>query len=91
MREPKFKFGDKVRVLRASTEVEHNLWMDGWMPSMNYAIGKVKTINYVNPNGDLYPKYRFENTGMYFPEFVLQKLNIIGEQRMFGFMGVCKY
>jgi len=86
LRTPKFKVGDKVKILRASTEVEHDLWCDSWMPSMNCAIGEVMTIEYVSSNGNLYPKYRFQEGGLNFPEFVLENEIRIGEQLMFAFM-----
>lgn len=90
MRKPKFKKGDKVRVLRASTDAEHNLWMDAWMPSMNEAIGKICTIIYCNSNkcwksDTLYPKYNLNEYGLNFPEFVLQDATI-GKQLLFSFM-----
>jgi len=90
MRKPKFKVGDKVRVLRASTEEEHDLWMDSWQSQMNYAIGKVMTIEHVDSNnytdGNLYPKYRFIGIGFNFPEFVLENKIRVGEQLVFSFM-----
>jgi hypothetical protein len=86
-RKPKFKVGDNVRVLRASTNEEHDLWMDGWVTSMNNVIGKVMTIEYVNRNGDnLYPKYRFKEIALNFPEFVLEKEIQGGDQLLFAFM-----
>jgi hypothetical protein len=86
-RNPKFKVGDKVRVLRASTEEEYDLWRDSWQPSMNRVVGKVMTIIRVYPNNcSPYPKYCLEGTGMNFPEFVLEKEIRIGQQLMFDFM-----
>ena len=86
MRKPKFKVGDKVKVMRASTDEEYDLWKDSWMLSMNCAIGKIMTIKYVNPNGNLYPKYSFEEIGLNFPEFVLQNDMRVGQQLVFNFM-----
>lgn len=93
MKIPKFKVGDKVRVLRSSTGKEHDLWQCWWMPSMNLVIGKVMTIEHVNLNGNMrnnnfYPEYRFKEVGMNFPEFVLELENEIrvGEQLLFNFM-----
>lgn len=85
---PKFKVGDKVRVLRASTEAEHDLWRDCWMPSMNYAIGKIMTVKYIGNTWEdcLYLKYSFEEIDLNFPEFVLQKEIRTGEQLLFSFM-----
>lgn len=88
-RQPKFKVGDKVRVLRASTNAEYDFWMYLWEPSMNEAIGKVMTIVCITHDtgrwGDnLYPKYRFSYTGLNFPEFVLQIK--VGQQLLFSFM-----
>lgn len=91
MRLPKFKVGDKVRVLRASTQEEYGMWKDSWMPSMNRVVGKVMTINYVYlndypQNHTLYPKYRFEGIGLNFPEFVLENEIQVGRQLLFDFM-----
>jgi hypothetical protein len=87
MRNPKFKVGDKVRVLRASTVAEHDLWHDSWEPSMNSAVGKIMTILYVDSNDcSSYPKYSLEGMGMNFPEFVLEKEIRIGQQLVFAFM-----
>ena len=87
---PKFKVGDKVKVLRASTEEEHDLWMDTWMPSMNDAIGKVCTIRYCDSNDywnsdTKYPKYHLKEYNSNFPEFVLQSKIQIGQQLLFDF------
>lgn len=91
LKEPKFKVGDRVKVLRASTDVEHDLWMDSWEPEMDNAIGEICVITYCNLNegwGDtvLYPKYALDKCGLNFPEFVLQKANKVGEQLLFNFM-----
>lgn len=85
MRTPKFKVGDKVRVLRASTDEEYDLWRDSWMQRMSYVIGKVMTIVYVDPNGNLCPKYRFKDTGLNFPEFVLEHEIKVSQQLLFSF------
>lgn len=91
MKTPKFKVGDKVKVLRASTKSEYDLWMDSWINAMNCAIGKVMTINYVNLNNltcysNLYPKYKFEEVPSNFPEFVLENEIQVGQQLLFSFM-----
>ena len=91
MREPKFKVGDKVKVMRASTDEEYDLWRDVWMPEMGDVIGEICIIGYCNPNGhwdsnDLYPKYTLDKCGLNFPEFVLQKVNEVGKQLLFDFM-----
>ena len=89
---PKFKVGDKVRVLRASTDEEHDLWVDSWVPfSMDKYIGEVHTIidiltystDFV-PNPE-YATYRLSNSYI-FPEFVLQNEIQIGQQLLFSFM-----
>ena len=90
MRKPKFKVGDKVKVLRASTEEEHDLWGDSWVPEMYKSIGKILTIDYIY--SDEYReeydchKYSLEECGYCYPEFVLQKVNEVGKQLLFSFM-----
>jgi len=95
MREPKFKVGDKVKVLRASTKAEHDLWMDSWASEMNGAIGKEGIIVHCNNNeywglGKCCPKYMLEINGMScgysFPEFVLQNEIQVGQQLLLEFM-----
>ena len=79
--EPKFKVGDKVKVLRASTNEEEDLWGDAWVDSMNRTIGTIATITHVDyDNKFSYPKYKLDSIGMSFPEFVLQAVVKIGEQ-----------
>ena len=43
---PKFKVGDKVRVLRVPTEEEYDLWKDSWLLEMDSAIGNEYTISH---------------------------------------------
>lgn len=93
MKKPKFKIGDKVKVLRASTDEEEYLWMDVWVHEMNNNIGNSYTItccinNEVWQEGATYPKYKLDNPVCYknFPEFVLQKDVAIGRQLLFDFM-----
>ena len=87
---PKFKIGDKVKVLRASTTEEHDLWGDSWIHEMSKTVGKVLTIGYVY--GDDYQeeyeycKYALVESGYAYPEFVLQKVNEVGKQLLFSFM-----
>ena len=79
--EPKFKVGDKVKVLRASTDEEEDLWGDAWVDSMNRRINTVATILHVDyDNRFSYPKYKFNSEGMNFPEFVLQAVVNVREQ-----------
>lgn len=90
MKKPKFKVGDKVKVLRASTEAEQNLWKDPWMYSMNRVVGEICTITYCNPNtywdsDEIYPKYVLDKCSLNFPEFVLKKEIEVGEQLLFDF------
>jgi len=87
MRTPKFKVGDKVRVLRASTDAEHDLWCDTWCtPDMNEMIGKKYTIGSICTYGEFeYASYDLK--GMWrVPEFVLENEVQIGEQLVFDFM-----
>lgn len=88
---PKFKVGDKVKVLRASTEKEHDLWMDVWVYKMNCVINSICTITYVNTTysetfDTVYPKYRLDKCPLNFPEFVLQRYSEKGRQLLFPFM-----
>ena len=90
MLKPKFKVGDKVKVLRAPTEGEYDLWRDSWIPDMNDAIGNEYTISTCitrekNINEYIY-KYYFNGRSYCFPEFVLQKVNEVGKQLLFNFM-----
>ena len=86
MPKPKFKVGDKVKVLRASTNEEEHLWCDVWVPdSMDIMIGKEGTIIYIYTEGNYdSPSYSFG--GYTVPEFVLQKVNEVGQQLLFSFM-----
>lgn len=87
MRTPKFKVGDKVRVLRASTEAEHDLWRDSWQRSMDRYIGKVLTVIVVLNTEDYYKTYKYylSDVGLNFPEFVLEKEVRVGQQLLFNF------
>jgi len=91
MRSPKFKVGDKVRVLRASTSKERYLWGDSWCPlGMNDYIGKVLTISSVHcdilQQSYEYCKYAMRESSYNYPEFVLQKITVKGQQLVFSFM-----
>ena len=91
MPKPKFKVGDKVKVLRAPTDEEYDLWRDSWVGDMNGAIGNEYTISHYitrekNFNEYIY-KYYLDGRGFCFPEFVLQKVNEVGKQLLFSFMG----
>ena len=83
---PKFKVGDKVKVLRASTDKEEHLWCEVWVScNMDSMIGKEYTIEFIYTEGNYdSPSYSF---GSYIvPEFVLQKINEVGKQLLFSFM-----
>jgi len=86
--QPKFKIGDKVRVLRASTDAEHDLWKDSWNFRMTKYIGKVLTVLVVLNTEDIYKSYKYylSDVRLNFPEFVLQDEVRIGEQLVFDFM-----
>ncbi len=91
MRNPKFKVGDKVKVLRATTKEEdsHSVWYNSWnKDGMDCMVGQEYCVDYVNTwsDGDtMYPQYCLG--GNYsFPEFVLQDITI-GKQLLFSFMG----
>jgi len=88
MRTPKFKVGDKVKVLRASTAAEHDLWMDSWPPRMDKYIGKVLVVLEVLNTENIYKSYKYHlsDVRLNFPEFVLQDEVRIGEQLVFDFM-----
>ena len=87
---PKFKVGDKVRVLRASTDEEYDLWGDSWVDEMNEAVGKVLTIDYIYCSDYQeeykYCKYSLVENGYAYPEFVLQNDMQVGRQLLFEFM-----
>ena len=89
-RKPKFKVGDKVKVMRASTKKERDLWGDSWMCEMSKTVGKVLTIEYVYGDGYQeeyeYCKYALAENGYAYPEFVLQNEIRIGQQLLFSFM-----
>ena len=83
MQNTKFKIGDKVKILRKSTDDEHDLWGDSWVGEMDKGIGTVATIEYVDCNNRFpYPKYQLNFTYLNFPEFVLQKVVVKGQQLM---------
>ena len=85
MRKPKFKVGDKVKVLRASTFEEHHLWGDTWYPpGMDRYIGGKYIINGITREDNEFPSYRFKSYN--FPEFVLQSEIQVGQQLLFSFM-----
>ena len=88
MKIPKFKIGDKVKVLRKSTDEEHDLWKDSWTPRMSEYIGKVLTVIAVGNTGDCYKAYKYylSDVGLNFPEFVLQNEIQVGQQLLFDFM-----
>ena len=92
MKQPKFKVGDKVRVLRASTAEERDLWVGSWVSySMDKYIGEIHTIrNIFTYSTDSVPNPEYVTYGLrggyIFPEFVLQKVNEVGKQLLFSFM-----
>jgi len=86
MKPPKFKIGDKVRVLRASTSKEHNLWGDEWVSWMDVNIGKVLIVNNLKNHGNHYKYYKYSLDGCWYPEFVLERGIRIGQQLLFTFM-----
>ena len=90
MRKPKFKVGDKVKVMRVSTKKERDLWGDSWIPEMSGTVGRVLTIDYIycdnNQEEYEYCKYRFGESSYAYPEFVLQNEIRIGQQLLFEFM-----
>ena len=90
MKKPKFKVGDKVKVLRASTEEEHDLWGDSWMGEMTKRVKQVLTIEYIYCDGYQeeydYCKYIMKEDGYAYPEFVLQNDMRVGQQLLFNFM-----
>ena len=90
MRQPKFKVGDKVKVLRASTKKEHDLWGDSWTCDMSKTVGKVLTIDYTYDDDYQkkyeYCKYELVESGYAYPEFVLQNDIRVGQQLLFNFM-----
>lgn len=91
MKIPKFKVGDKVKVLRASTKEEHDLWLDSWVYEMDFAIGNkytiIRCLTSGLEEGALYPKYTLDdNSYCNFPEFVLENEMNIGQQLLFSFM-----
>lgn len=85
---PKFKVGDRVRVLRVPTNAEYDLWMDCWMPRMDKYITKVLIVTAVLNTADCYKayKYHLSNVRLNFPEFVLQNEIQVGQQLLFSFM-----
>lgn len=90
MRKPKFKVGNKVRVLRASTDEEHDLWGDSWVEGMDENIGKVLTIDYIYcdewQKEYEYCKCTMGESGFAYPEFVLENEIQVGQQLLFDFM-----
>ena len=90
MKVPKFKVGQKVKVLRAPTKAEYKLWYDSWMPEMDFAIGNeyiiMRCISYGLTHGAVYCKYELNDISrLNFPGFVLQDTTI-GKQLLFAFM-----
>jgi len=87
MKPPKFKIGDKVKVMRASTHAEEHLWDDVWFAEgMDCMIGEKYTIRAIN---DIWCGNEFISYlvgGYMLPEFVLQDATI-GKQLLFDFMG----
>ena len=85
----KFKKGDKVKVLRHSTKDEEELWGDCWTDEMGGSIGKRFIVrNSCNNYSDYdFRKYKLnDNSDCWFPEFVLEKEPVAGEQLVFSFM-----
>lgn len=90
MKTPKFKVGDKVKVLRASTDKEYDLWGDSWVDEMDESIGKFLMIDYIYcsdwQNEYEYCKYSLKESGYAYPEFVLEKGTCVEQQLLFEFM-----
>ena len=90
MRKPKFKVGDRVKVMRVSTKKERDLWGDSWVCGMSKTVGKVLTIEYVFGDGYQeeyeYCKYALAESEYAYPEFVLQNDMRVGQQLLFSFM-----
>ena len=82
----KYKKGDRVKVLRASTLDEEHKWTDVWIPDMDRFVGKwcivvsVKDLTCygLRIEGDNYTTWSF-------PAFVLAKIEV-GQQLEFDFM-----
>jgi len=78
---PKFKVGDKVRVLREPHTSE--TWGDCWMSEMSETIGQILTVDYVYGDGHM---YNLHPICLRYPEFVLENKILVGEQLVFDFM-----
>jgi hypothetical protein len=84
---PKFEVGDKVRILRASTDEEYDLWGDAWCDSwMGENIGKVLIVNDLQNWDNCYEYCKYRLNGYWYPEFVLENEIRVGEQLLFSFM-----
>ena len=90
MRKPKYKIGDRVRITRASTEEEYDLWWDCWNREMTLTINRVVTICFIDMSGKRdgakFCKYAFKETDYNYPEFVLEPEVKVGDQLLFPFM-----
>ena len=86
----KFKKGNRVKVLRASTQDEEHKWSDVWIPDMDRFVGKWCIIDYVNDSTccGLYIEggnCKYFHTIWNFPAFVLAKTEV-EQQLEFDFM-----
>lgn len=68
-----FKFGDKVKVLRAFTNEEStdSVW---WMEDMESTVGKVGEIDMIFEDGDYGVSFTNEPCSWAFPPSVLEKV-----------------
>ena len=85
MRKPKFKVGDRVKVLREPSSDEG--WGDCWVPEMTDTIGRVLTVDCVYSYGYRVHLYALYPISLRYPEFVLQNDMWVGQQLLFSFMG----
>lgn len=81
MRTPKFKVGDKVKVMRKPRITEK--WGDCWMCEMSDTVGQTLTVIYVYGDG---PMYTLSPIRLRYPECVLQNEIEVGQQLTFDFM-----
>ena len=88
MHEPKYKIGDRVRIIRTITTEEHDLWWDVWIDQMDNFIGRVATIKgvYLWKDKSEFCRYTFKEFPFSYPEFVLELEIKTGEQLEFSFM-----
>jgi len=85
----KYKVGDRVKVVRASTLDERDRWGDSWVPNMDRFIGRwciISGISTFRKNTcRLYTEGDNVHQRLNFPLFVLIKMEV-GQQLEFDFM-----